>query len=140
MPELFNKLSLGPQAHSRRERVAADIVSLLNSSARSARLRHSPGAETLSSVLNFGCPPLVTMGNSRMDPHRLASHIHNALLTFEPRLQAKTLHVHARTDTDRATGQRLYFDIQARLSADQSAFSLRLALDYMSTSFSLIGA
>jgi len=80
------------------------------------------------------------MSHSRLDPHRLASHIRTALLDFEPRLHAKTLIVNARMDTDKPAGQRLYFDIHARLSADQSVFQLRLALDYMSTSFSLIGS
>jgi predicted component of type VI protein secretion system len=140
MPQLFNKLSLSPQPHSLRERVAVDIVSLLNSAVRSARLGRSPGRDTLASVLNFGNPPFAAMNSSRLDPHRVASHIRTALMDFEPRLHAKTLIVNARMDTDKPSGQRLYFDIQARLSADRSAFQLRLALDYMSTSFSVVGS
>lgn len=139
MPELFNKLSLGSQPRTLRQRVAADVVSLLNSSARSARLRHSPAAHTRVSVLNFGNPPLLATGHSRLDPHRLAADIRAALVVFEPRFDAGSLTVRARTDTDQASGQRLYFDIQAQLCVDQSDVQLRLALDYLNNSFSLVG-
>jgi type VI secretion system protein ImpF len=136
MPQLFNKLSAS-RTVSLRAQIAADIVGLMNCATRGARLKveaHSPAA---SSVLNYGNPPLSSLGSTRIDPNRLATHIRASLIQFEPRLMPLGLRVVARTDTDRIARQQLYFDLTANLRTDGSEFRLRLALDYLGTAFSV---
>jgi type VI secretion system protein ImpF len=136
MPELFNKLSAARGAPLRVQ-IASDIVGLMNCATRGARLgvpEHSPAA---LSVLNYGNPPLSAVGSSRIDPVRLAGQIRTTLTQFEPRLNPASLRVAARTDTDRATREQLYFDVSATVRTDGSEFRLRLALDYLGGAFSL---
>lgn len=136
MPQLFNKLSAS-RTTSLQAQIAADVVGLMNCATRGARLpipAHSPAA---SSVINYGNPPLSSLGNSRIDPQRLAAQIRSTLVQFEPRLDAHGLRVVARADTDRASREQLYFDVSGTLRTDGSPYRLRLALDYLGTAFSV---
>lgn len=135
MPQLFNKLSAA-RSVSLRSQIAVDIVNLMNCATRGGRLKVDAGSHAASSVLNYGNPPLSSIGSTRIDPNRLASHIRRSLIQFEPRLDPAGLRVTARADTDRVAYPQIYFDVRATLLTDDSDFHLRLAFDYLGTAFS----
>ncbi|WP_211470851.1 GPW/gp25 family protein [Collimonas humicola] len=139
MPQLFSKLSMRAST-TLSDSIANDIVSLMNGAIRSARLRLSNGSLVAESVLNYGNPPLAVFGTSRIDPIRIAFHMRESLLLFEPRLDSSNLSVVHRPETDRGAAQTVYFDISAVSRADGAPLKFRLALDYLSGSFNLARA
>ena len=82
MPILFNKLSTQSAKISLRRVIAHDILSLLNSSVRSAKLELTGKTWVMSSVLNFGNPPWVALGSSRIDPYQMALDIQSTVSIF----------------------------------------------------------
>jgi type VI secretion system protein ImpF len=137
MPILFNKLSTSHAPVNLRRVIAQDILSLLNSAVRSAKLLMPNKRWVMSSVLNYGNPPWVALGSSRIDPHQMALDIQLTVSQFEPRLAAETVRVATRLETVRTSRNSLYFDIQGRLQGQTEIFKMRLALDYQGASFTL---
>jgi type VI secretion system protein ImpF len=137
MPILFNKLSTQRVKTNLRRVIAQDILSLLNSAVRSAKL-DMPGKNWVkSSVLNYGNPPWVALGSSRIDPYQMAIDIQSTVSKFEPRLAPATVKVITRLETIRTSQNSLYFDIQGQHQGQSEIFKMRLALDYQGASFTL---
>ena len=137
MPTVFNKLSNHVSGVSLQRVIAQDILGLLNCAVRSARLDLPAKSPVMSSVLNYGNPPWLALGSSRIDPFQMALDIQNTLTQFEPRLSPNTLKVTTRLDTDQSHRNNLYFDIQAAMKGRADFFRMRLALDYQGASFTL---
>jgi predicted component of type VI protein secretion system len=137
MPILFNKLSKQRGKINLRYVIAQDILSLLNSAVRSAKLDIPSKSWIMSSVLNYGNPPWAALGNSRIDPYQMAIDIQSTVSKFEPRLVPATVKVITRLETVRTSQNSLYFDIQGRYKEQSDVFKMRLALDYQGASFTL---
>jgi predicted component of type VI protein secretion system len=137
MPILFYKLST-PRANTHlRHVIAQDILSLLNSAVRSAKLNAPGQSWVMSSVLNYGNPPWAALGSSRIDPYQMAMDIQATISKFEPRLAPASVKVRTRSETLRASRDSLYFDIQGQHQGQSEIFKMRLALDYQGASFTL---
>lgn len=137
MPILFNKLSTQRTNINLRRVIAQDILSLLNSAVRSAKLDMPEKSWLMSSVLNYGNPPWVALGSSRIDPYQMALDIQSTVSKFEPRLVPASVKVITRLETVRSSRNSLYFDIQGRYQGESDIFKMRLALDYQGASFTL---
>ena len=137
MPILFNKLSTQRTKINLRRVIAQDILSLLNSAVRSAKLDMPGKSWAMSSVLNYGNPPWVALGSSRIDPYQMAMDIQSTVSKFEPRLVPATVKVITLLETVRTSQNSLYFDIQGRHKEQSDIFKMRLALDYQGASFTL---
>jgi predicted component of type VI protein secretion system len=135
MTDLFNRLSISTRLAPVQEQVAADVCSLLNAGIRSARLGGAQDAEVRHSVMNYGNPPISAKVGSRLNPSHLATQIHQTITMFEPRLCTGSLTVTARPDTDVASRQTIYFDVNARLQDSGEMFNVRVGLDYLATTF-----
>jgi type VI secretion system protein ImpF len=137
IPILFNKLSAQSAKISLRRVIAQDILSLLNSSVRSSKLELTGKTWVMSSVLNFGNPPWVALGSSRIDPFQMALDIQSTVSKFEPRLVPATVKVTTRLETIKTRQNNLYFDIQGQHQGQKEIFKMLLALDYQGASFTL---
>lgn len=137
MPILLNKLSTQRAKINFQRVIAHDILSLLNNSVRSAKLNIPGKSWVMSSVLNYGNPPWVALGSSRIDPYQMAMDIQSTVSKFEPRLAPATVKVITRLETTRTNQNSLYFDIQGRHQGQSEIFKMRLILDYQGTSFTL---
>jgi predicted component of type VI protein secretion system len=135
MPALFNRLSMSSRLAPPQEQVAMDLACLLNAGIRSARLTVTDDEDARSSVLNYGNPPISTKVGSRLNPAHLATQMHHTIVMFEPRLCPRSLTVTARPDTDVASRQTIYFDLQAKLQDSGDPFRVRVGLDYLASSF-----
>jgi type VI secretion system protein ImpF len=137
MPVLFNKLSTQSSKINLRRVIAQDILSLLNSSVRGAKLELTGKSWVKSSVLNFGNPPWVALGNSGIDPFQIAMDIQSTIAKFESRLAPATVKVIARLETVKNRQNILYFEILGQHQGLTEIFKMRLAMDYQAASFSL---
>ena len=137
MPILFNKLSTQRAKINLRLVIAQDILSLLNSAVRSAKLDMPGKSWIMSSVLNYGNPPWAALGSSRIDPYQMAIDIQSTVSKFEPRLVPATVKVITRLETMRTNQNSLYFDIQGRYKGQSDVFKMRLVLDYQGARFTL---
>jgi type VI secretion system protein ImpF len=137
MPILLNKLSTQRAKINLRRVIAQDILSLLNSSVRSAKVDMPEKSWVMSSVLNYGNPPWVALGSSRIDPYQMAMDIQSTVSKFEPRLVPASVKVITRLETIRTSQNSLYFDIQGQRQGQSDIFKMRLVLDYQGASFTL---
>ena len=137
MPILFNKLSTQRAKINLRRVIAQDILSLLNSAVRSAKVDMPEKSWVMSSVLNYGNPPWVALGSSRIDPYQMAMDIQSTVSKFEPRLVPASVKVITRLETIRTSQNSLYFDIQGQHQGQSDVFKMRLVLDYQGASFTL---
>lgn len=112
-----------------------DLTCLLNAGIRSARQSAAEDDEVRSSVLNYGNPPISAKVGSRLNPAQLATQLHRTIVMFEPRLCPRSLVVTARPDTDVASRQTIYFDLNAKLIDSGEALRVRVGLDYLASSF-----
>lgn len=134
---LFSKLSIKLKSDTTRDSIGRELVWLMNCAIRGARLDLPSDSFIARSVFNYGSPALQLLETSRIDPDYIALYIRDTLIKFEPRLLASSIRVQFRIDTESTTRQVLYFDINGVLKAEGISFFVRLALDYMSDSFSL---
>jgi predicted component of type VI protein secretion system len=137
MPFLLNKLSRHAPADSLHRRIARDIVGLVNTAVRGAKMTLPDADPTMHSVLNYGNPSLPVVGVVRVEANRLALQIRSTLLRFEPRLSTSTLQVRACIHVNRHVGHVLPFDITSRLVFDASDFHLRMSLDCLDGFFEI---
>jgi type VI secretion system protein ImpF len=137
MPILLNKLSTQRAKINLRRVIAQDILSLLNSTVRSAKVDMPEKSWVMSSVLNYGNPPWVALGSSRIDPYQMAIDIQSTVSKFEPRLVPSSVKVITRLETIRTCQNSLYFDIQGQYQGQSDIFKMRLVLDYQGASFTL---
>lgn len=139
MTTLFNKLSSNSAKHGMHRIIALDILYLLNSAIRSAALKIPKKSHISLSVLNFGNPPWISLGSSRINPTQLAIDIQMAISKFEPRLVADKVKVVARSETEKFNQKNIFFDINSLIVSSKEIFIMRLALDYQGVSFTLPG-
>lgn len=137
MPILFNKLSTHRGEINLRRVIAQDILSLLNGAIRSAKMDLPGKVWVVSSVINYGNPPWVALGSSRIDPYQMAIDIQSTVSKFEPRLVPSTVKVVTRLEAVRSSRNSLNFDIQGQHQGQSEIFKMRLALDYQGASFTL---
>ncbi|HEY0198089.1 MAG TPA: type VI secretion system baseplate subunit TssE [Rhodanobacter sp.] len=82
--------------------------------------------EVARSVLNFGIPDLTGMAMSGIDVHALQRQVREAILAFEPRLTASTLHVTVNADGKRMDRKSLVFSIESEMWAQPIPLNLYL--------------
>ncbi|WP_130835780.1 type VI secretion system baseplate subunit TssE [[Erwinia] mediterraneensis] len=134
-PLLFDKLSL---CHGQarlphwRTVLLRDIEYLLNDAAHSATLNLSAYPQCVTSVVNYGLPPLSQQVPVVSDLMTLAWQIQRIIATFEPRLDPRSIKVVPLIDKDQTCVLALLFAIHARchLPAEAGLVSLRIAFDY----------
>ena len=76
-----------------REAVLRDLSWLLNTTALSGEGVLDSFPQVLHSVLNYGLPPLSGLTVSSIDPPQLEAFVRRAILDYEPRILAESLHV-----------------------------------------------
>jgi type VI secretion system protein ImpF len=96
--------------------VLRDLVWLLNTTCHDTSSELIDHPEVRKSVFNFGIPVLSGTNFSSVDWRDMERRIHEAILTFEPRILAESLHVRAILPTD-ASGHHnlLQFEIRGEL-------------------------
>lgn len=80
--------------------VLRDLIWLLNTTAHHTSHELDLYPEVRRSVINFGIPVLSGKNFSGVDWRELEHQIHDAILTFEPRILPESLSVKAATPTD----------------------------------------
>ncbi|WP_296266620.1 MULTISPECIES: type VI secretion system baseplate subunit TssE [unclassified Pseudomonas] len=108
--------------------VLRDLTWLLNTTAlldADATLGTPAGA----SVLNYGLPALAGNSASNIDIGLLEQIIHQAIVTYEPRILANTLRVRAQAAPGEMNANALSFEIEGDLWAQPAALPLLLQTD-----------
>ncbi|WP_459207107.1 type VI secretion system baseplate subunit TssE [Pseudomonas sp. MLB6B] len=108
--------------------VLRDLTWLLNTTAllgTDATLGTPAGA----SVLNYGLPALAGNSASNIDIGLLEQIIHQAIVTYEPRILAHTLRVRAQAAPGEMNANALSFEIEGDLWAQPAALPLLLQTD-----------
>lgn len=108
--------------------VLRDLTWLLNTTAlldADATLGTPAGA----SVLNYGLPALAGNSASNIDIGLLEQIIHQAIVTYEPRILAHTLRVRAQAAPGEMNANALSFEIEGDLWAQPVALPLLLQTD-----------
>lgn len=108
--------------------VLRDLTWLLNTTSlldAEATARMQAG----TSVLNYGLPALAGNSASNIDPTALARIIHQAIVTYEPRILAHTLRVRAQAAPGEMNANALSFEIEGDLWAQPAALPLLLQTD-----------
>lgn len=108
--------------------VLRDLTWLLNTSSLldGDAMLHAPVG---TSVLNYGLPPLAGISASSIDVNVLESLIHQAIVTFEPRILPQTLRVRAQALPELMNHNALSFEIEGDLWAQPVALPLLLRTD-----------
>jgi type VI secretion system protein ImpF len=136
---LYDKLSRRVRRNSLRAVIGHHLVELMNCALRGARIDVPADSPAACSVLNYGCPPMLDPGATRIDPGRTAAHIREVIRRFEPRLDIARTRVQPRAAGHKGLPQTLYFDIATAAHEDGVEIKVSLALDYLSGFFSLTG-
>ncbi|TWU23432.1 lysozyme-like protein [Novipirellula galeiformis] len=109
--------------------VLRDLEWLLNTENLCSPVDFGRYPEIQSSVLNFGRPALSGKAGSTVDLKQLQSQIHQAILSFEPRIIADTLQILIQYDDDVQSNNSLRFEIRGQLFAQPLPLSLFLRTD-----------
>ena len=109
-----------------RRYVMRDIAWLLNTGNLSSVQDIDAYPEVQRSVLNYGMPDLAGVTVSSMDMRALEALVRNSILTFEPRIDPKSLQVRIRTKRDQMNRNALTLDIEGDLWARPSPTRLFL--------------
>ena len=110
-----------------RENVIRDLLWLLNTTrydAGSSELAAYP--EVARSVVNYGIPDLAGVTASSVDAEALGRAIREAVATFEPRLQRRSLQVRATLADDRMAHNTLVIEVEGEVWADPAPLRLLL--------------
>ena len=129
-PQLFDRLSRSARTPSLRDAVVRDVLHLINSAARGARLVVDHESPVSRSILNFGDPPLAGFVGSDIDPKAMAAHIREIVQRFEPRVHERSV----RVVPGGSAGSS--FDLHC-LGRDGEALSFRLVHDQLDARFRL---
>jgi type VI secretion system protein ImpF len=100
-----------------RECVRRDLAWLLNTTNLATVQDLTATPDVQSSVLNYGMPDLGGRTVSSVDTRLLERMLHQAIVTFEPRLLKGSLKVKLVIDTDKMNHNAMCFDIEAQLWA-----------------------
>nr|WP_262923593.1 MULTISPECIES: type VI secretion system baseplate subunit TssE [Pseudomonas] len=108
--------------------VLRDLTWLLNTTSLldSAATLDTPAG---ASVINYGLPALAGNSASNIDALALERIIHQAIVTYEPRILAHTLRVRAQVAPAEMNANALSFEIEGDLWAQPAALPLLLQTD-----------
>lgn len=100
-----------------RNLVRRDLAWLLNAGHMEPLVDLEPYPAVRESVLNYGIPDLSGLAVADLDKEEIERIIKNALLTYEPRILAKSLRVRADVSTERMNRNAIVFEIEGQLWA-----------------------
>jgi len=100
-----------------RKLVRRDLAWLLNAGHMEPLVDLSPYPAVRESALNFGIPDLSGSAVADLDREDIERIIKNAVLTYEPRILAKSLRVRADISADRMSQNAIVFEIEGQLWA-----------------------
>lgn len=105
--------------------VLRDLAWLLNATSLldPAMKQHEPAR---TSVINYGLPALAGHSISGLDVQALEGFIHQAIITYEPRILRDTLRVRVQANSAQAAVNALSFEIEGDLWAQPVALPLLL--------------
>lgn len=109
-----------------RASVLRDLAWLLNATHMQATQDLRDVAAVGSSTLNYGIPDLAGTSAAGRNDRTLERAVHEAVLTFEPRILAQTLKVSVRGEPERANRHALLIVIEGRLWAQPLPLNLYL--------------
>jgi type VI secretion system protein ImpF len=98
-----------------RREVARDLTALLNTVAMESTIDMSGAPYVRKSILNFGIPDVTHRSIDEVGVNEIPEEIRTAIVNFEPRLAAATLHIE-RDDTVDATELKIRFVVRADLT------------------------
>lgn len=100
-----------------RQEVARDLDALLNTIALESTIDMSATPEARASILNFGIPDLTKRTIDEIGVADIPGEIRTAIINFEPRLSAASLHIERDTSVD-ITELKVRFIVRADLTCD----------------------
>jgi type VI secretion system protein ImpF len=100
-----------------RQEVARDLDALLNTIALESTLDMSVAPYARKSILNFGIPDLTHRTIDEIGMDDIPGEIRTAIVNFEPRLAAASLHIERDTSVD-ITELKVRFVVRADLTCD----------------------
>lgn len=100
-----------------RHLVRRDLAWLLNAGHMEPLVDLEPYPAVRESVLNYGIPDLSGTAVADLDREEIERIIKNALLTYEPRILARSLRVRADVSADRMNQNAIVFEIEGQLWA-----------------------
>jgi len=100
-----------------RQEVARDLDALLNTIALESSVDMNEMPEARKSILNFGIPDLTKRTIDELGVNEIPDEIRTAIINFEPRLAAASLHIERDTSVD-AAELKVRFIVRADLTCD----------------------
>jgi type VI secretion system protein ImpF len=100
-----------------RQEVARDLDALLNTIALESSVDMSETPNARKSILNFGIPDLTKRTIDELGVNEIPDEIRTAIVNFEPRLAAASLHIERDTSVD-AAELKVRFIVRADLTCD----------------------
>lgn len=100
-----------------RSLVRRDLAWLLNAGHMEPLVDLSAFPAVRESVINYGIPDLSGSAVADLDREEIERIIKNAVLTYEPRILAKSLRVRAEVSADRMNHNAIVFEIEGQLWA-----------------------
>jgi len=98
--------------------ILRDMAWLLNAKAPRPDDGLAEFPEVFKSVLNYGIPELSGSSAAALDAFRIETTMTQALLSFEPRLVARSVAVHLLMDDDSLRGNVAGFEIKGEIAAN----------------------
>jgi len=115
-----------------REGVIRDLVWLLNTGNLEEVQDISKYNQISNSVINFGTSSLTGSTKSNLNVNRVEAIIRQAIIDFEPRINAETVKVHVIVDKEKMSDNAVQFEIEGELWAHPIPLQL-----YMKTEIDL---
>ncbi|WP_293372426.1 type VI secretion system baseplate subunit TssE [Nevskia sp.] len=109
-----------------RDCVTRDLAWLLNAVQIEATVGLDDFPEVRRSVINYGIPDLTGVALSRINVDRLSQSVREAILRFEPRLNAASLRVIVESNSNRMDRAALVFRIESEMWAQPIPLNLYL--------------
>lgn len=106
--------------------VLRDLAWLLNTGHYEAMESLDAYPDVRNSVLNYGMPDLTGQSVAGMDTSRIERIVREAILKFEPRINARTLKVTVTVAPGRMSRNAMRFDIEGELWAQPTPMALFL--------------
>jgi type VI secretion system protein ImpF len=115
-----------------RREVSRDLEALLNCVALESTIDMSHAPLVRKSILNFGIPDVTRRSIDELGVNDIPEEIRRAIVNFEPRLAAASLHVE-RDDSVDPTELKLRFIVRADLSCDPVHVPVEFIADVIDT-------
>jgi type VI secretion system protein ImpF len=115
-----------------RKEVSHDLDALLNTIALESTVNMSDAPYVRKSILNFGIPDLTKRSIDEIGVNDIPEEIRTAIINFEPRLAADSLHVERDTSVD-AAELKIRFIVRADLICDPVHVPVEFVADVIDT-------